>query len=326
MSPTNPDLAACAISVVVPAFNAERTIARTLGSILTQTSQPTEIIVVDDGSVDNTASVVHNLNAPAIRLVRQENAGVSAARNRGWMEARSEVVAFCDADDVWAPTFLEAIRRLVWAYPHAVAYATSYRIVPPDAPAYDARLIGVPFQGEYGVISDYFALAARSDPPVNSSSIAVRRSVLQAIGGFRAGIASGEDLLTWARLAALGPFAYCRSPLSIIHCPGRLDFSRASDPRDSVGLALEELLSSVPAAVRHSLREYSGRWHEMRTIIAIAHRDSTQARFHARKMLSNAGPRLRALLLFVLSCLPARLAFPLFTCARRTDFPRRLHP
>jgi hypothetical protein len=314
------------ISVVIPVFNAERTIERTLMSIVGQTSRPTEIIVVDDGSTDDTAAVVRGFNAARIRLIRQENAGVSAARNRGWGEACCEIVAFCDADDVWTPTFLETIRRLLQSYPLAVAYATSYRIVPPDAPACDARLSGLPFKGQDGIIVDYFGLAACSDPPVHSSSVAVRRSALQLVGGFPVGIVSGEDLLTWARLATVGQFAYCRLPLSSFNCPGRLDFSRTSDPRDRVGQALGELSESVPAAARPSLRKYLGRWHEMRTIIAIAHRDSTLALFHARKMLCCSGLSFRAVLLSALSCLPAPLAFALFAQARRKAFVKRLVP
>jgi len=324
MSSTTAHPESLGISVVVPVFNAGCTIERTLMSIVRQTSAPTEIIVVDDGSTDDTAAVVRSFNAAEIRLIEQANAGVSAARNRGWREACCEIVAFCDADDVWAPTFLGTIRRLVQSYPEAVAYATSYRIVPPDAPAYDARLSGLPFRGHDGIIDDYFALAARSDPPVNSSSVAVRRPALQLTGGFPVGIVSGEDLLTWARLAALGGFAYCRSPLSGINCPGRLDFSRASDRDDPVGRALEDLAASVSAAVRPSLRKYLARWHEMRTIVAIAHRDCSLARLHARKMLCCSGLGVRALLLSALSCLPSPLALALFTWARRSTSAKRL--
>ena len=87
------------ISVVIPLYNKEKEIARTLRSVLAQTSQPLEIIVVDDGSTDGGAEVVRAIGSPLVRLVRQSNAGVCAARNRGIAESTGEYIALLDADD-----------------------------------------------------------------------------------------------------------------------------------------------------------------------------------------------------------------------------------
>lgn len=305
------------ISVVVPAFNAEYTIRRTLNSILSQTVSPTQVIVVDDGSSDGTAAIVHALNEQRIVLLRQENGGVSAARNRGWKNTQSALIAFCDADDEWAPTFIETVGRMSVSYPDAVAYATGYRIIPPDFPPYDVRLTGLPFRDNTGIIVDYFALAAVSDPPVSSSSIVVRRSALEKIEGFPVGLSSGEDLLTWARLAFIGEFAYCRSTLSRIYCPRRLDFSRCADPRDPIGHALSKLMSSAPAKRRPSLERYLSRWHEMRAIAAIAQRNMPLARRHTYQMFDNGAWNLRSLVLAVMSLLPSAFAYRAFALARK---------
>jgi len=94
------------VSVVIPTYNYGRFITAAINSVLAQTSRPSEIIVVDDGSTDNTTEIVSNFG-DRVKYVRQENAGVCAARNRGVAESKADHIAFIDADDVWQPTFLE---------------------------------------------------------------------------------------------------------------------------------------------------------------------------------------------------------------------------
>jgi glycosyltransferase involved in cell wall biosynthesis len=103
------------VSVVVPAFDAERTVGAAISSALWQTYRDLEVVVVDDGSRDATGAIASSFPEP-VRVVSQKNAGVAAARNRGLAEARGELIAFCDADDVLLPRHLEA---LVEAYDRA---------------------------------------------------------------------------------------------------------------------------------------------------------------------------------------------------------------
>ena len=116
------------ISVVIPLYNKEKEIACTLRSVLAQTSQPLEIIVVDDGSTDGSAARVEEIGSPLIRLIQQENRGVSAARNRAMQEACGEYAALLDGDDTWEPGYLAEIERLIAAYPGCGAYATSFNV------------------------------------------------------------------------------------------------------------------------------------------------------------------------------------------------------
>ncbi len=105
------------VSVVIPTYNAASWIAETLESVLAQTVQPAEIIVVDDGSTDDTA-VVLDPYQNRIRHICQDNAGVSAARNRAIEAANGEFIAFLDSDDIWHPQKLE-YQMDVFAHPRA---------------------------------------------------------------------------------------------------------------------------------------------------------------------------------------------------------------
>lgn len=107
MNKTNHIPLDAAVSVIIPLYNKERYIERTLSSVLAQTCPPLEIIVVDDGSTDDGPEKVIALNNPMITLVRQENRGPGAARNAGLAIARGKYIAFLDSDDEWYPSFLE---------------------------------------------------------------------------------------------------------------------------------------------------------------------------------------------------------------------------
>src|SRR5215475_4737819 len=98
-----------AVTVVIPAYNAEATLDETLRSVRSQTHRALEILIVDDGSSDGTPEVAlaHAAADPRVRLIQQSNGGVAAARNRGIEEARATLIAPVDADDLWAPTKIE---------------------------------------------------------------------------------------------------------------------------------------------------------------------------------------------------------------------------
>ena len=91
------------VSVIIPLYNKSQYIARTLDSVLAQTFQDYEVIVVNDGSTDDGPRIVRQYRDPRLRLVSQENRGLSGARNRGIAESRTDWVAFLDADDEWMP-------------------------------------------------------------------------------------------------------------------------------------------------------------------------------------------------------------------------------
>jgi glycosyltransferase involved in cell wall biosynthesis len=194
------------ISVVIPLYNKKRYVARAIDSVLRQTFQDFEIIVVDDGSTDGSAGVVRGFSDPRIRLIQQENAGVSAARNRGVREARHDLVAFLDADDRYKDSFLAQILRLRERYPQAGAYATNVEYIVKGG---EARLVtrGLPGKDSLLDLRSFITLCLNSCP-VYSSAIAVTKEVLERAGGFPVGVRYAEDLDTWLRIVAVSPIAF----------------------------------------------------------------------------------------------------------------------
>lgn len=253
------------ISVIIPLYNKADSIAKALDSILAQTYQDFEVVVVDDGSTDNGATIVEQHKDSRIRLIHQTNAGVSAARNRGIEEALGEYVAFLDADDEWEPQFLEEIITLQRMYPECRAQATNY-IFNSRGVKSSTILRKLPFKGEYGVLTNYFVVASCSHPPVWTSAVCIERKLLQEIGGFPVGVKSGEDLLTWARIAVRTNWAYSLKayaqynfdPISIKDAPTRIP-----ENIDVVGYELKRLRKEYTKI--KGLRLYLSLWHKMRS-------------------------------------------------------------
>ena len=253
------------ITVIIPLYNKEASIATALRGVLAQTYQDFEVVVVDDGSTDGGAAVVEQFDDPRIRLILQANGGVSAARNRGIAEARGEHIAFLDADDEWMPQFLEEIAALIAAYPECKARATNY-IFNSNGVKSPTLLRKIPFAGERGVLTNYFEVASCSHPPVCSICVCIDRDLLQEIGGFPLGIKSGEDLLTWARIAVRTQWAYSMKPLaqynfdqvSIKEPPTRIP-----EEVDVVGAELKKLWHDYPQVIGQ--RKYLSLWHKMRS-------------------------------------------------------------
>lgn len=254
-------------SVVIPLYNKERQIAGTLRSVFAQTCADYEIIVVDDGSTDGSAAVVESLHDPRIRLIRQANAGVSAARNLGIAEARGEYIALLDADDEWHPEYLATIAALIRKYPQCDVFATNYSHVDSNGKTFPTTLRKIPFDGDDGILYNYFEVASVSSPPICSICITARKEAFQSVGGFPLGIKSGEDLLTWARLAARYKIAYSKKPLAVFNVEG---YDRNERPKripaenDTVATELLKLKDEFNPS---NINQYISFWHKMRAVI-----------------------------------------------------------
>jgi len=302
------------ISVVIPLFNKKQTILNTIHSVLSQSFLPLEILVVNDGSTDGSDILVQKLNHPKIRLIHQENQGVSTARNVGIEQSNSSWVAFLDADDIWFPSYLENFRVLLDSFPQATVLAAKYLLEDYQGQRNDMILRKIPFQGEAGILSNYFEMASCSHPPIWSSSVIVKKAALLKIGGFPVGIKSGEDLITWARLAVDNCIAYSLKANAVFVQAAAHTYhdkpNRTPEETDYVWDNLIILLQKFPKTP--FLKDYIAHWAKMRASIFLRLGLKKKACKEIQKSLSYDLTNLKVYIYFGLLFLPAKSVRKIF--------------
>lgn len=192
------------VSVVVPAFNVDRHIDECLASIGAQTLADWECLVIDDGSTDATAERVQRNVDPRIRLMRQPNRGVSAARNAGLAQALGEYVLFLDGDDRLHPQALERLSAGLDAHPQAVAAYGSVWAIFEDGTAYPQK----PLHRRRFVSGDMLAPLMRWEIFLPMGCVLARARTARELGGFNTGLRLSEDWEFFCRVAARGPFHF----------------------------------------------------------------------------------------------------------------------
>lgn len=201
-------------SVVIPLYNKQNSIAATLQSVLAQTNQNFEIVVVDDGSTDNSAQVVEEFfeKHPSLqggdrgRLVKKPNGGVCSARNRGIQEARYDYVALLDGDDLWDEHYLEEQVKLIQDFPEAKMWGINF------AETSNSNLIrtlptGLP-EGYRGYVENYFQMPGRISDLYCSSSVVIKKEVFDKVGYFDERIKYSEDIDMWYRIIVNYPVVF----------------------------------------------------------------------------------------------------------------------
>lgn len=189
------------VSVVIPTYNYGRFIAEAIGSVLEQTHQPIEIVVVDDGSTDDTANVVVSFG-DKVKYVRQENAGVCSARNRGVAESSGEFVAFLDADDIMEPTSLEKQLEKFDAEEVGLVHC-GLRLFDSET----NRTIKLQLEGGEDRVADDLLLW--EGPGIaGPGAVVVRRESFNAVGGFDTRMKVGEDWDFCYRVARMYKVAF----------------------------------------------------------------------------------------------------------------------
>ncbi len=277
------------VSVVVPLYNKEPWVQRSLDSISRQTFADFEVLVVDDGSTDGGPERVraHAKRDRRFRLVQQPNAGPGAARNRGIAEAKGEIVAFLDADDEWDPRFLDHnVRALEAAGPHVAAAVCGYIEQP----------LGVSREAMWrrrGVEEGVFQANAQVSPArmvhllayMNPWATIARKRVLERHGGFygRERCLYGEDAWLWLRVLLCERVLFRLEPLVHFHTEASALSKNLKNARpvEPFLLHYEELEAACPGELRPLLRQvlsirasktacmlaYWGRWREATTLL-----------------------------------------------------------
>jgi glycosyltransferase involved in cell wall biosynthesis len=204
--------------------------------------------------------VVKRFTDPRIRLVRQENAGVSAARNRGIAEARAELIAFLDADDEWSSEHLATIHRLAGQHPQCGAYATAFEVVTTGGTRVQPSFVDIPAVPYEGIMPNYFHTAFGCQI-VSSSTVAIPKRVFSVCGSFSVGVKNGEDMDLWCRIALKYPIAFSTYTGAVVHreSDGRMHQSHRALGDVEAIRAVEEALAAgeLPAGItRADLIEY----------------------------------------------------------------------
>ena len=216
-------------SVIIPLYNKAPYIRKALESVFAQTYTDYELIVVDDGSTDDSCAIADefvrevmgnglwaideetNRQSPIanrLMLLKQQNAGVSAARNNGVAQASGDYIAFLDADDWWEPTYLEHMAQLIKDYPEAGLYASNYIYYKPGKTHVAINNIAT---GYFNYPKAYYEGGAM---PVWTGVSMISRKVFDEMGGFPLGIKLGEDFLLWAKTAMHYPVAFLNEALA----------------------------------------------------------------------------------------------------------------
>ena len=197
-------------SIVIPLYNKAHTVVGTIESVLDQTFQEFEIVVVDDGSTDDGAKIIaRHFTDPRIRIVTQEQRGPGPARNRGVEEAVHELIAFLDADDLWLSDFLMTMKKAVDEFPDAGTYCCGGVSRNPDGSGYIRSL------RRFGEESQEVDFLSYPWFFTNASSIVVRKSIFTFVGGFPDHWKYGEDSLLFFKLAISSKIVFSPAVLTV---------------------------------------------------------------------------------------------------------------
>lgn len=196
-------------SVIIPVYNKELFIKRSLQSVLEQTYNDFEIIVVDDGSSDNSASVIKDFDDSRIFYIYKENGGVSSARNLGIANSTGEWVVFLDADDILYPNALQTYFHLIHKYPGLNVVAASA----------DQSNKNYPKQEFDYIVRDYdysnaVSYAKSGFSLIHTDSICIKKTLIDKVGGFNENYTHGEDMDLWKRLSDESHIAKSEIPVA----------------------------------------------------------------------------------------------------------------
>lgn len=228
------------ISIVIPLYNKEVSISRAINSVLTQNYSNFELIIVNDGSSDNSLKEVYKIKDERIRVFNIKNSGVSYARNFGIARSKSNFVCLLDADDEWHHDFLNEIISLIHYDNEASLYSCRYSIVSENGENILGR-IGLP-ENFFGKVNNFFEVYSKSRSFICSSCVCINKDAFNKIGGFPIGKKTGEDVYVWLSLNISGYTCFSNKVLAKIH-------------RDAENRTVTRVRTEVPYHLKYYLFE-----------------------------------------------------------------------
>lgn len=284
------------ISVIIPVYNREHCIKRAVDSVLAQSFKDLEVVVVDDGSKDRSHEILQGYGG-VIRLMRQPNGGVSAARNTALRMARGRWIAFLDSDDEWRPEKLEWQMKMVEKYAVSVSYS---RCVADDGtPLPDLENVASE-QKEPGVflVTDPLEFLTKSKTHPYLQSMLVEKRMFNDTGLFDETLHAGEDTAWLFKLSFLGKGVYVDRPMTVIHrySDNSLTYDLRPEQAEKRFSAFMRLQSEMYRRLRETRPEQArvakGRlayWTACRAELACAAGEYPLARQLAREGMASAG-------------------------------------
>lgn len=282
-------------SIVIPVYNKEYSIGQTLESISEQTFKNFELVLVNDGSTDQSLKVIKdfiNIHPDLdVILIDQKNQGVSVARNVGVEKSKYEFICFLDADDNWDIDFLSMYNKYIHKYSGAGLWISGYKINNKNTVMHSSE----------GYIDSFFDISSRKTV-LHTSAVCVRKSILLDIGGFPAGEKVGEDLYVWARIAE--KYIFCYIPYILVNVIQEKDFSRSG--RDDVDPYILKYYSANKKKLENKkLKKYLAYVYFVH-LADLVNKKNFKAWFNRWKIGLNLFP-LTAFIFLILSLVPFRL-------------------
>ncbi|NBU80229.1 MAG: glycosyltransferase [Flavobacteriaceae bacterium] len=193
-------------SIVIPVYNKEKFVAKTIKSVLSQTFTDYEIIIVNDGSTDQSETEILAIKDTRIQYFSKKNQGVALARNFGIEKATTDYICFLDADDYWYPTFLETMQRYSSKLPKQKVFAAAIEIETKNKtiPAH----YSISSKSDFEIVN--FFNASRKESVLWTSSVCIHKSVFEKVGDFDTKIKHGEDTELWIRIGLQFPIVFIR--------------------------------------------------------------------------------------------------------------------
>jgi glycosyltransferase involved in cell wall biosynthesis len=325
------------ISVIIPTFNCAAYLPQAVRSALEQTNPPHEVIVVDDGSTDDTPAVVESFGE-SVRYVRTANGGAAAARNIGLDHASGDCVAFLDADDGWYPRKLEAQASVLRNHADVQAVCCDFGLVSVHGEPLQARFIKQKYRvfaayhldwpGMFPNRSQIEGFVDEAAQPaqvyhgdvrralflgnfVNTSSILLRRGAVERVGRFTSGRRTQEDYEFWLKLAGCGSLAFLDLPLLFFRRrPNQLT---SDDQKLRIASDTAEVIAAAAVDARAVLgdelvnRRLGDRYRAL-AMAELGAGKSSDARATLRRAWRVSGLQAPTLALYAWSCLPLKVA------------------